>query len=58
MKQKNFRIDSATETMLRDVHWYFDNDSVTIREAIRLLYLLYTKRITVDWKKETPISWL
>ncbi len=58
MKQKNFRLDSVTEKMLHDVHWFFDNDSVAIREAIRLVYLLYTKRITIDWKNEKPISWL
>lgn len=57
MKQKNFRLDPVSQKMLRDVHWYFENDSVTIRMAIRLLYLLVTKRIEVNWKSEKPITW-
>ena len=57
MKQKNFRLDPVSQKMLRDVHWYFENDSVTIRLAIRLLYLLITKRIEINWKNEKPITW-
>jgi hypothetical protein len=55
--QKNFRIDKPTQKMLRDVHWYFEDTSLTIRTAIRLLYLYHTKRIDIDWKSEKPITW-
>jgi|1048.fasta_scaffold02033_4 hypothetical protein len=56
-KQKNFRIDTDTVKMLRDVHWYFEDQSFTIRTAIRLLYLYHRKRIDIDWKNEKPITW-
>ena len=57
MRQKNFRLDQDTQQMLKDVHWFFENDSITIRVAIRLLYLLYKNRIEINWKNETPITW-
>jgi hypothetical protein len=57
MRQKNFRLDPDTQQMLKDVHWFFENDSITIRVAIRLLYLLYKNRIEINWKNETPITW-
>ena len=41
--QKNFRIDKPTQKMLRDVHWYFEDQSLTIRTAIKLLYLYHKK---------------
>lgn len=50
-------IDAESEKKLHEMHWYFENKSVTLRRAIWLLYLLYTKRIEVDWKNEKPITW-
>jgi hypothetical protein len=50
-------VDDESEKMLHEMHWYFENKSVALRNAIRLLYLVFTKKVEIDWKDEKPIIW-
>ena len=55
MKKRMYHIDDECESMVHNMHWYFLNKSDVVRTAIRLLYLLHTKKEVIDWKKEKPI---